>query len=321
MKFTSIPDNFSPLDEGLVYKIDLEALYDAVDVSIVNAFDNRLITTLRFARTRAVTVDIARYVRPLFSPQPSDGATEAHSDSGRMAAIVVKVGSVQSETRYFSLFAMDGLSRLLTTAPAERTIAYGEFDEIAYYAPAGGRIVVTAEMETGEMSSRIITLRTGGLPSVLRLSSADYHKARSITVSFEADGRSESVSYDVVSRPQSALRMAWVASSGAIEYYTFPTCKICRREARKERIYGRNGYEPVSISGERVVVAVSDFEPQAQIAALEEIITSPHVWYAGDGGFHEVDVVSQSASHSCDGSLNTVTVEFRCRKREEAAIC
>ena len=316
MQFTSIPDNYALLDGGLLYEIDLGGLRDSVDIAIVDTTRNNTLATLRFAQTSAVSLDIAPYVRRAFAPAPAAGPTGISYNTRCTAAIVLRTDQGQSPERVFSLYAIDGLPRLLTAMPDIRTIAAGEFDLIPFYAPQGGKITINPR-GTGMIAGRIISVAANKAPGVLRIAADDFAGAVALSVKFESEGRTDIISYDVVRRPSDAVRVAWVSSTGAVESYTFPTCKTRTLKADKARFYGRTGYKTTSIGGEASLLLLSDFEPHAAVEALDEILTSPQVWFVREGRITEADVVSSETVYRHGGALNSLALEIRTCKREE----
>lgn len=320
MKFTSIPDNYSLLSEGLVYEVELGEVRDKADLSIIDLSHEKVVATLRFTQTSRISVDIGPYVRRMFTPSPSAGATESQTEADRTVAVAVAVDGARCDVRLFSLFTLDGLPRLLTAMPENRTLATGEFDEVAFYPVGGGRITIGYDNGNGE-SVRLIKIEPNARIGVLRINADDFPSAeKGLKVIFESGGRVEKLFYERVRRTPDAVRLAWIASTGAIEYYTFPTSRKRTLKTSKSRIYGSEGYLVTAAEGEATVVAVSDFEPAAVIDVLDEILGSPGVWRVEGDKFTKVDIVSSETLRRFDGSLNSLTVEFRTCKREEGLL-
>lgn len=314
MNFRKIPDNYAPVDGGLLYEIDLGGVRDTVEVAIVDTTDQTTAATLRFHRTDTVRIDIADYVLRMFRPRPSGGPAGVRTDDGRTVTAALEVDGTRSPERTFTLLAFDGLARLLTTMPAERTLAFGEFDEIAFYAPDGGTITVTADNRTIARHE----LPSSDAIGVLHISGSDFQPSdTALEVLFEAGGRTDELHYERVCRTPESVRLAWVASSGAVEHYTFPTCSSRRLTVDKERFYGKRGYRTTALRAEAALLLVSDFEPQPMLDALDEILTARRVWRVDGEQFTEVDVVSSSTTRLYDGIPGSVAVEIRTRKREE----
>ena len=319
MVVKSIPDNFAPLDGGLVYELAFDGEMPCADVAVVDVTRSRVAARLRFSQTAAVKLDIAPYVVRMFDAAPESGPTGLRTDLDRTVEVAVEVNGERTPVRTFTLFAFDGLARLLTLLPADRTIATGEFDEIALYAPEGAAVTVVSEPEEGNSVGRRIAVPPSRQIQVLRVAADDFPQARrSLSVKFDAGGRVEELRYDRVRRTPESVRVAWLASSGAVEYYTFPTCRRRTLKVEKSAVYSRDGYRTSAVRRETVLQLVSDFEPRSVAAALEEILSSPKVWVVAGDSITEADVLSSTISYRSDGAPAAVTVEIRSRRREEA---
>lgn len=320
MKFISIPENYASLEGGLVYDIDLEGLRDTVEVSIINSGTEEVAATLRFAQTALISLDIAPYVRRMFDPQPAAGLSGCIADAGRVAEVTVAVDGVRSPSRRYTPMLFDRLPRLLTTLPGRRTLAAGECDEVAFYAPAGGHIHLDIERPAG------IERTTIDLPAEDKISlfilSADSlpDDAVAADLIFESGGRTESISYDRAVRPAGAVRLAWVAASGAIESYTFPSHRRTLTVTR-DAFCSRTGHRTVSRGNETRRLLLSDYEPQALIEALEEILSARRVWCMEGGCATETEVLTAETLRRFDGPLNTLTLEIRNISAKEGCLC
>lgn len=321
MEFTCVPENYALLEQGLRYDIDFGEVRSSVDIAVRDLTANRTVATLRFADTAAVSLDIAPYVRRLFRPQPVVAGRTGCFGENRLVTVALEVDGVRSPMRTYTLLTVDGLARMLTTLPRRRTIAAGEFDEIPIYAPEGGMVYVDAEYASGVHSNRPFQVERSAAFALFRLAADDFSDAVTVRVTLEASGRTDEVVYEVVRRNAGSRRLAWVASSGEIAAYTFPTCCKERLKVDKVRFYaGEEGYRTTGISASRSCTLVSDYEPRAMIEALDEVLAAPRVWLVSGTTLSEVDVVSSECSHSFDGSLNSVAVEIRDRKREEVTL-
>ena len=309
MKFITVPENYAPLDEGLVYDIDLEGLTESADVSVINAEDDTAVATLRFAQTAFISLDIAPYVQRMFDPRPADGPAGISIDRGRTVTVVVAVAGKRTPERRFTMLHVGSRPRLLTTMPARRTISAGESDEVAIYAPDGGRLTVNTASDSGTESQ---TIELAADSSIRRLNiatrelPADFN---TIDVVFEAGEWTERLHYDRVLRPRNAVRLAWTAASGAIERYTFHVRRTTKSVA-KESFCNRDGHRTASVACRKSALAVSDYEPAATIEALEEILSARRVWRTDGERAEMVEVVSTETILRFDGELNALTIEI-----------
>lgn len=321
MKFTSIPENHSSACRTLIYEADLGGLRDSVEAAVIDCSDDSVAARLRFSQTDRLSLDIAPCVRRMFDPRPSGLSFGIRADAGRTVRVAVEVLGTRSPERTYTLFELDGLPRLVTTMPETRTIAGGEFAEIPFYAPAGGTITLAAVGSSVSSPARTVSLPAAETVSLLQLSADDFPlDAAGIDVRFASGGRTERIFYDRVARSPESVRLAWLASTGAIEFYTFPTRRKRVLKADKERIYTSGGYVTAGCCSEASMLLVSDFEPRTTISRLEEILTSGRVWRVEGSLFTEVDVVSAETTYRYGGAPATITVEIRTRKREEGLL-
>lgn len=319
MKFISVPENYAPVDEGLVYDIDLEGLRDKVDIAIIDVAKGEPVAVLRFAQTATVSLDIAPYVRRMFDPQPSDVRFGVGDDRGRTVYVALAVDGQHSPVRCFTMLLFDGTPHLLTTMPGRRTIAPGESVEVAVYAP-GGKISICPDSPT--VHEDIVF----GIPdsddiAVLKFAAdclpPDFTGAE---VVLEAGQHVENLHFDRVERPQGAVRLAWTAASGAIEYYTFPSQRSLLTVA-SDAFCSRTGHRTTHRQSDITQTLVSDYEPQAVIEALEEILSARRVWRIDNGIATGVEVVTSTTLRRFDGSLNSLSIEIRTGGREEGGLC
>ena len=318
MKFSKIPDNYAPLSGGLVYEVDLTGASGPVEAAVVDTAAGRRLALLRFAQAKSISIDAAPFVARLFDPRPAAGNTGLRTDSGYAAAVVVEVGGLRSEERRFVPYTCDGLPRIFTTLPRERTLAAGEFDELAYYAPGGGRFTVEAEAADGTVSKRTLPLPNNGAFGIFRIAADDYAGAVLLRVTFTSGGRSEEVLYRRTVRPEGAVRLAWTASSGGVEFYTFPECRKRSLKVEKSRFYGPEGHTVTGETCEAESLLLSDYEPRAVMEALDEILAARRVWMVSGGGLlTELDAVSSQTEIHCNGAPDRLTLGVRTRKREE----
>ena len=319
MKITSLPDNFAPVDGRLLYFIDFEGKRDSADVEILDADDNSVVAICRFAETTGAVIDAAPYVRKMFAPEPLDKGTGVFADKGRTVHIRIRIDNTLSPVRSFTMYAVDGLARFITFMPSQRTIAYGESVELPFLAPTGGKITLTVEDAGGSETQRNYVVPASPEVGIFAVRPDDFPlTAVRFTVTLEAAHRSDEAVFTIARRMPESCRVAWVATSGATEYYTFPTRRTTRINVDKGRYYScTEGYRTVSVEGETITELVSDYEPAAMIDSLEEILASPFVWIVDADGATPVDVVTDSTVRLHNGSLNTVSIGIRTKKERE----
>lgn len=318
MIFTSLPDNYAPLSEGLVYRAELEQVRDTVDVEIINVGTGRTEGVCRFTGVDKIEIDIAHYVNRMFNPQPVDKPTGIYSADDRVAKVCIAIDGVRSPQRIFSLFACDGVPRMVSGLTYQRSIALGERDEIPLYAPKGGDVVIYIWQGSRMTDSHTFAIAPSQEVRVLAINTGEFDSGTtSVEVFFFGNLHDDYLTYRITERPQQRNRLSWLTSFGSIESYTFPARREVKLTASRERFYGSGGSLTRNVSEERSVTLTSDPEPSDMVAALEEIISSRAVWSVGGGRTVPVDVVSSECRYDADGSPAIISVEVRTSKRGE----
>lgn len=320
MEFTSLPKNFSAVDEPLIYGLDFGERVDAVDVEIVDADAGRTLAVCRFADCDSARLDVAPHVRRLFSSRKlNTTATGIYEDPSGVAYIKLRALGQTSPACRFSPYVVDGAARLLTMMPLHRTLAAGERDELPIWSPMSSVVTLTAHgaslsepmVQTfkveGSDRIRILVVDTTWLP----------FGTEQVTVLFEpTEGSPREVDYRIVRRNADSCRVAWVASSGCIERYTFPARRSETLTAERSRVLGPEGWRTASLTAERVTELVSDYEPREMIESLEEIVSAPQTWmHIPMQGFAASDVLSSSTVRMFGGPPDRVTLTLRPARR------
>ncbi|MBP3482786.1 MAG: hypothetical protein J6K28_05275 [Alistipes sp.] len=316
MNFTVIPDNFAPTDGGLVYGFDCGKTLHSAEVKIIDAASDEIRAVCRFTDTAHISIDIAPYVRKMMSPSPTDGHTGVSIDCGRSAVVRLDIEGVRSDIRRYSMCGLGAGAGIFSTMPERRPIAYGEADEVTFYAPEGGTVTVTAQYPDGR-ETREYEIAASDEVQVFRLDTGDFRRgAASYAAAFALGDATTALHYETVSRRAKSRRLSWLSSLGSIESYTFPVCRSRRLTVKKSRILSADGYRTFGIDCERTISLVSDYEPSAVIRALEELLCSPSVRMTDGTRSIPVDVITTECEISCDGGLNSIKAEVRPQTKE-----
>ena len=146
MTFTSLPEMFSSVFGPLAYTFS-NAAETELFLEILSTRDGSRIGSKRFYNTPTGTLNIAPMVRKNIRFVPSSGMTGFCNSESRSASVQLAVGTTYSEVRTF-VAAHDSVkpSRILTTMPSHRIIAYGESDEITCCIPGQHTATVTGDI-------------------------------------------------------------------------------------------------------------------------------------------------------------------------------
>lgn len=318
MIVTAIPDNYAPVSGGLVYRADLEQMRESVEVLIINTYDDNTIGRCRFCNVDKIDVDIAYYVNRAFNPQPSRYSTGIHRCTDRTVRVLLEIDGIRTEPRIFSLFACDGIPRIVSGLNTMRRIACGERDEIPVYAPYGGVVTLAAWQDGQRVFNNEYNLDVSDEVQLLVIDTNDLpDDITRIEVSVDGGGLEELITYRIAARHFKSIRLSWVTSFGSIESYTFPSRSEVVRKCVKSRYYAEKGYISRNICDERITTLAADPEPPEMTAALEEILSSQGVWSVRGCYCVPVDVVSSECRYGGDAEPAIISIEVRPQRREE----
>lgn len=333
MQFTQIPQQHAPLGGELRYGVGHDAA-TTIGIRIADAADHTLLGAKRFAEVSDVSFDIAPYLRSALRFVPTVGQTGPRPADGRTVTAVVtaaeeRLSAADGTTDGATDGTTDGAGSgtppavatapartflpaaepveapaLLTSMPLRRLIAAGEGDELTFFTAGTQQVTVVAEAGYGTLEE-VYTLAGAGL-HLFRVDTSNYLPLRRLTVDAGACG---TVVYEVVARPEGAVRLAWRSRAGSVEHYTFPVEVSVLCETAKRRAYGPEGHVAVATS-DRSLVLRSAYERREVLEALAELNASPEVWRVG-AHYEPVDVAGgQRAEFRC-GALGCFEVAIR----------
>ena len=314
MTFTSLPEMFSSVFDPLAYTFS-NAAETELFLEILSTRDGSRIGSKRFYNTPTGTLNIAPMVRKNIRFVPSSGMTGFCNSESRSASVQLAAGTIYSEVRTF-VAAHDSVkpSRILTTMPSHRIIAYGESDEITCCIPG------TAHRNGHERhygrSSYVQCDRRGGAdplpaqhPKFSALGRHDHRPDRHRRADRSGNrlhGRSEM-------RRRMPYRLAKPCRFDRTLHFSGGESVV--QKIRKEQVLTDDaGYEDISIRDERTTTLASAFEPAAVIEALAEIAASPQVWKIDGDKYEEVDILTREQTIGRHGSLGCIEISLRPRQ-------
>ena len=318
MTFTSIPQNFTPIAEGLVFAFttDLDEPSD-VAAEIVDCATEEVVATLRLYNITTAEIDIAPYIAPFVERKPMRSATSTLCEAPT-AIYKLRVGeSDSSEVRVSLNRSTTALPTLVTTVPSRRHLAFGENDEFLLLVGEGADVRVDMEADTGD------TLHLEGVSTsgamMLNIVSADFvAEASQVDVTIHCRGEElATITYEVAPPCPRGVRLAWLSSEGSIERYTFPIAHSMTHTAERARVGRGDILQTVGCRSDARLSVASRYEYRAMATALSEIVVSPRVWLVGEEDT-EVDVVTVTTTQSLFGEPTALALELRLWQREEA---
>ena len=312
MKFTSIPQNFTPLAEGICFGFDRGAVVaGVVDAEIVDLSTNTVIARQQLRGTSEGVVDIAPYVAQHLVTTPTTYRYSCIEEqpAGQYA---VRIDGVLSPGVIVALNRIKPASRTwLSTMPYTRRICRGEIDQIAIFAEPGEQVSMTIESDSGEMLSEEYITPTGAV--IAYISTHDFSdEARRLEVRIDCGGHDLPSLHYNIERPHSGdMRIVWLSDAGTVERYTFPGPREVVRNVVKQRTVVDGVPCATECTTEQHIRLVSHYESRVVAAALAEIASSPRVWAELDGVLGELDVVSSASTLYTYGEPKSVEVELR----------
>ena len=99
-----------------------------------------------------------------------------------------------------------------------------------------------------------------------------------IRVTIHVDGEPTScIEYEIKQNLRGARRVAWLNGSLSPELYTFPLRKSVLIESTRRHMASIWGSEAAEVESSNQLKLLSAYEPEKQLSALSEILSSPRV--------------------------------------------
>lgn len=316
MRFLTVPQDFTPIADGLCFGFATDEEPREVVVEVVDVESDEVVGRKVLCDISEGEVDIAPYVERLTAAGPATngvtcldeaphGVYAVAIDGERSPAVVI------SRNRVLPI-----VPSWLSTMPQNRDIAHGEADELALFVPAGAVVAMHVESDGGEVVDAEYVAASGAV--VACVATADFSRStRRLEVGLSCNGEPMlSLYYNVVAGHRSDVRLVWLSDAGTVERYTFPTMQEMSRSVVRQRIV--QGQLPVAVDclTEQRVRLISRYESRAVAAALAEIVSSPRVWCEVKGVVSEVDVVSVASTLYSFARPDSVEVELRLWRKE-----
>lgn len=319
MIFTSIPENYQPITQPLIYQIDLGEHREFVDVKILDMARGEVLAIKRFYDVQTAEVDITALLAKSFRFRFVEGGTSIVDAEGLYAAIALEIDGTQSEVRYFSPYSLvEGCSTVFRGGSKLQPLARQESDCVVVYAPSGGTITCEAYCNGSIIESLDMDIEPSVGLQIFKLLASDFpEESDEIIVQFEVGGIVDYATYRIQPKPELSHRLVWIALDGTLQLYTFPVCRSRRIAVKKERIHSVEGVAVTACESEEVLILVSDYESVAEIERLGEIIESKQVWVERGARGVRVDILSSESVVRYGGALNSLQIEISPCDRKE----
>lgn len=321
MAFTALPRMFDSTAGELIYTIEGLDTAHYTSVRIMDTRRGRTLAIKRFYRTATATVNVAPAARTAIRFTPLSGPTGIYPTAERSAQIAVDAAGERSPVRLFTAGSgLPGPPSVLTTLPARRTLARGEYDELTLLVPDNCLVELTRRFSDGRSVAESFQLLsvTCSEPVAFLVRSDQYvSDTECLEVAIRSGGEVfRTFTYNFVTRPVGSRRIAWRSSHGSIEHFTFPAEKELVQAVGQDNVPVRQ--EAVFGQRTRILTLLSGYQPRTEIAALAEIVRSPDVWIATGSGY--VRVVPEGGRHELRSGSGPVQLELSLRIPETCAL-
>lgn len=315
MKFTSIPTAYSTFNAPLIYQF--ESLDGAKDLlfEIVDLATDEVIGQKKFYAIEAGSFDIAPYLRRravATLPQSVEGCGVI--ETATQLKVAVRANGVSSSSRNFIAAKVDSSTHycLLSHQIRQRTMAHDEFDVIAYFAMPDAVVEVVVEASGKDNSSLTIEPSSGGHRTIA-ITASDFDAATTaLKVSIKIDGEiADVVEYEIKPNLKGARRIAWINSDYSPEVYTFPMRKSVLIEAARKHIETIWGREAAEVEHQSELKLLSAYEPEEQIEALQEIVTSKKIWLLKGCQVQDVCLTTERIMVAPSDGMGIVEIDIR----------
>lgn len=314
MRLEKHSNNFTPLQEGILFGIDTESDTPTdVLVEIVDDSTDKVIAVQQLRGIVTGEVNIAPYI-PVLAEYTPTAESHTHFCDAPVATYRIRVGEVTSEPISVSVNreSVSVLPTLLSAMPRLRSISLGETDELLLLGDKGANYEVTITADTGEALYYDYLSSAG--TAILRISTEDFGTDfHSLEVDLYCDGVSLGLlHYRLRPHYNSSARVAWLSRKGSIEHYSFPVKSKAHLTSQKSCIETLEGKRIVAASSECEMTLVSRYEPRETIQAISEMVCSSKVWLETDDGWAEVVVTSTNVDYNLFGEPDSLRVNL-CR--------
>lgn len=321
MILTTLSPDFTPRNQALRFGIDTER--ETPQDVMVDVVDVATDTTLSRQHLRQITtaeVNIAPYTRDFSLHTPSQKRHTSFKEAPS-SLYAIRCEDCQSEPLRISVNRREqSTPTLVTSMPLNRTISYGERDELLLLVNPNNHISVYIEGDTGEVMMLDYTALTGA--AILSISTADFaYNIGTLDVDIECNGEwLTTLHYKMVRSGRKSMRLAWISDEGSIERYTFPMTTKRQQKCEKRSVAAAEGQRVVSATTEQSDVLISRYEPRLTIESLAEIISATKVWIERGDDYNEVEVLTSVVDHNLLGEPDCLRLTIRQWRRKEVAL-
>ena len=285
IRFTAQPTRFTPINEGVIYKVEMEE-WAEMRVEIIDQAEEQIIGVKNIPYTEQATIDIAPYIvgRIELEPMPAYGNTIAPYPT---ATYYIRVTTPYEQATSDPVTVSINLEPfksvpIQTILGNNRIISFGEQDDILLTPAAATEIDVQMISDLGE--SLTITAPSIDAPALLHIDTTAFNEAtKTLNLHIRFNGELKGIMhYNFVARHKGSKRVMWLMPNGSIEHHTFAATLSEQSVVNRQRLC-------TTADGARARVTESFERATIRSAALGEeltralmtIISAPRVWIEG----------------------------------------
>lgn len=282
ISFVSIPENYTPLDEGVIFIVESDSVTDFM-IDIVNHKTEEVVGSKLIRNTTTAVVDIAPYITGITSSAAINSnrcSIENLSAGAYYIAVTTASDADNSEvvvvTNNRKLSPYGAIQSLFAK---NRTIGYGEQDDLRFTTELWSTIELRITTDKGKELSVENYAPFGVVQIHIATAQLAADTAWFTAEIFVEGALIDSVRYTIVPRYKGSVRVAWLSPEGSVERYTFlqTVSRSCVAE-RKRLFTNPTMGEVVSCSSAHRVTLRSQPLSEELAEILATILYAPRVW-------------------------------------------
>ena len=294
----------------MLYEVEFDQQMEQVAVEIYDQLSLKTFGVVMLYNVESATIDIAPYIRSAMAQidilaQGSD-VIQRSQDACRVLLII---DGERSDQRLFWRSDIRGVSQKFFSASVPNdTIAAGETIRFSVFATDTVEVIVNRELAS--TTSRY-GARTLGVPSDVALKIKDVVEGEKIMVSVKLNSQQTTVyTYRVVKRDSSAVRLAWVNSSGGLEAYTFAQSIRRRVVVKAEDIEAESGWYRRIASARVVRGVIMAGAMQSEVDRVLDMLLSPKVYRCDETESMAVQLLTDTILYDDHGRLRRLEFDI-----------
>ena len=112
------------------------------------------------------------------------------------------------------------------------------------------------------------------------------------------------------------VRMAWINSYGAIDFWNFISKRKAQLKVSREKIYSNLGYTSTSIQGETLHTVTTQNLPRQTLEALSWLFMTEQAWVVDNAQISAIDIITEKSTIYDAEKPGALQVEYRNRIRQ-----